>query len=114
MDCLAERERVSPAIKIAKTLYKTPALIAHRVRCGKPNCRCATGEGHGPYHFLLWRQSGKQRRRYVRQSEVEAVRTVIERRQRHDRETRRLVAESLADWRGLKRWLKELDAGRWP
>ena len=81
------------ALEIAKTLYKTPALVSHRVQCGKPDCRCATGEGHGPYWFLHWRQGGIQRRRYVRQADVEAVRAVIERRQRHDRETRRLVAE---------------------
>jgi hypothetical protein len=105
---------VSSALEFAKTLYKTPALVSHRVRCGKPDCRCATGDPHGPYHFLLWREGGVQRRRYVRQSEVEAVLAVIERRKRHDRETRRLVAEALADWRGLKRWLKELDARRLP
>lgn len=35
------------ALEIAKTLYKTPIFVSHRVRCGKPTCRCATGEGHG-------------------------------------------------------------------
>jgi hypothetical protein len=109
MDCLREERRVSPSIKLAKTFYKTPALVSHRVRCGKPSCRCATGEGHGPYHFLAWREGGTLRRRYVRQAEVEAVRAVVEERHRHDRETRRLLALALGDLRGLGRWLRDLN-----
>ena len=34
--------RVS-TLELAETLYKTPALVAHTVRCGKPACRCADG-----------------------------------------------------------------------
>jgi hypothetical protein len=102
---------VASALEIAKTLYKTPCLVSHRVRCGKPNCRCATGEGHGPYWFLHWREGAIQRRRYVRQADVDAVRTVIERRQRHDRETRLLLAYSLADLRRLRTWLRDLETG---
>jgi hypothetical protein len=81
---------------LAKTLYKTPALVGHRVRCGKPHCRCATGQGHGPYWFLHWRDGGTQRRRYVRQADVAAVRTVIERRRAVAREARWAVAEAEA------------------
>lgn len=103
---------MSSTLEFAKAFHKTAALVSYRVRCRKPTCRCATGEGHGPYHFLRWRQGGIQRRRYVRQSEVAAVQKVIESRKRNDRETRRMVAESLADWRELKRWLKDLDAQR--
>ena len=22
-----------------------------RIKCGKPNCKCASGEGHGPYWY---------------------------------------------------------------
>ncbi|HLL73581.1 MAG TPA: DUF6788 family protein [Pyrinomonadaceae bacterium] len=44
------------------------------VRCGKPNCRCASGASlHGPYHYLMYRERGRQRKRYVRQSDVQAV-----------------------------------------
>ena len=105
------RRRTLGALEIAKTLYKTPALVSHRVRCGKPNCRCATGDGHGPYAFLLWREGGVQRRRYVRRADVAAVRAVIERRRRHDQERRRALASSLADLRSLRAWLRELETG---
>jgi hypothetical protein len=102
---------VSSALEFAKTFHKTPALVSYRVRCGKPNCRCAKGEGHGPYWFLHWRQGGKQRRRYVRQTEVAAVRAVIDGRQRHDRETRWLVALAVGDLREMRKWLRDLEMG---
>ena len=41
-------------------------LRAEWVRCGKPNCRCARGELHGPYLYRRWREAGRQRRSYVR------------------------------------------------
>jgi hypothetical protein len=80
-------------IKLAKTLYKTPALVSHRVRCGRSNCRCADGLGHGPYAFLHWREGPIQRRRYIRREDVNAVRAVIADRQLHDREARRVLNE---------------------
>ena len=114
MDCLSERRRVSAALDFAKTFHKTPALVSYRVRCGKPQCGCATGEGHGPYWYLRWREGDLQRRRYVRCADVAAVRAIIERRQRRDREERYAVAEARAELRKLRAWLRELDAGRWP
>src|SRR4051794_32607903 len=46
-------------------------------RCSKPGCRCATGALHGPYWRHQWREQGRTRRRYVRQSEVEQVRAAL-------------------------------------
>jgi hypothetical protein len=28
------------------------SLIPRYTRCGKPNCHCATGQGHGPHWYL--------------------------------------------------------------
>lgn len=28
------------------------SLIVRYARCGKPNCKCAKGPGHGPKHYL--------------------------------------------------------------
>ena len=70
-------ERVS-GIEFAASFYKIPALMVYRVRCGKANCHCAKGAGHGPYAFLHWRdRSGRQCRRYVRQADTEEVREII-------------------------------------
>ena len=34
-------------------------------RCGKPGCRCAGGEPHGPYAYFTPRPQGRGRARYV-------------------------------------------------
>ena len=52
-------------------------LLANPVRCGKPACRCARGELHGPYLYRRWREGGRQRRAYVRPDEVERVRAAL-------------------------------------
>ena len=96
------------ATETAETLYKTPALVAHRVRCGKLTCRCATGQGHGPYAFLYWREGGVQRRRYVPAAEVETVRAVIAGRRAAEQMERRAVAQSLDAWRGMRQWVRDL------
>jgi hypothetical protein len=36
-----------------------------RVRCGKSNCKCATGELHGPYWYGYWSEGGKTKSMYV-------------------------------------------------
>ncbi len=42
------------------------------VRCGRPNCHCVTGPGHGPKHYLSVSQpGGRPRRDYVRNADVE-------------------------------------------
>ena len=34
-------------------------------RCGKPRCRCARGEPHGPYAVRYWYEAGRRRKEYV-------------------------------------------------
>ncbi len=96
------------ALQLADSLYKTPALVVHRVRCGKPTCRCMTGEGHGPYGFLYWREGSRQRRRYVRQEELNMVREVVGRRRVADRAERQARALALAELREVEAWLRTL------
>jgi hypothetical protein len=52
-------------------------LRAELVRCGKPSCRCANGQRHGPYLYHRWRERGRQRRRYVRPADAEHVRACL-------------------------------------
>jgi uncharacterized protein DUF6788 len=40
-------------------------LIEQGRRCGRPGCRCADGEPHGPYAYFTPRPSGRGRARYV-------------------------------------------------
>lgn len=41
------------------------------IRCGKPTCRCATGERHGPYTYCYWREGGRVRKSYVGRSRAQ-------------------------------------------
>ena len=100
--------RALATLELAESLYKTPALVAHRVRCGKPTCRCTTGEGHGPYWFLFWREGSTQRRRYVKQAELAAVGAVLERRRAADRADRLARMLALDDLREVEAWLRTL------
>ncbi len=34
-------------------------------RCGRPSCRCAKGEKHGPVHYLTRNDGGRTRNIYV-------------------------------------------------
>ena len=80
-------------------------LLANPVRCGKPTCRCACGELHGPYLYRRWREGGRQRRQYVRPQDAQRVdAAVAEWRRLHppaDQLRRELAA--------LRRLLRELE-----
>ena len=52
------------------------SLVEQTRRCGKPQCRCATGEGHGPYSSRL---AGRGRFGYVPADLVAAVRVLLRR-----------------------------------
>ena len=83
-----------------------PGVIrAEWVRCGKPTCRCVTGERHGPYLYRRWREDGRQRRAYIGPGEVDHVReaTALWRRLRPPAYRLR---QELADLRGLVRDLE--------
>ncbi len=50
------------------------SLIIQGRRCGKPSCRCAEGEPHGPYRYLsVGRGTGTARLLYVPSTLVDAV-----------------------------------------
>ena len=78
------------------------SLHAEWKTCGRPTCRCARGELHGPYWSHRWREGGRQRRRYVRPAELEQVRAGLA-------EWRRLhpPAWSARDGLAALRWLQE-------
>ena len=46
------------------------SVHAQWVKCGKPGCKCARGELHGPYFYLFWRENGRLRKKYVRRSDL--------------------------------------------
>jgi len=66
--------------RLARSLPDVEALIAGSVvdqgrRCGKEGCRCATGQLHGPYTYVvLPRAGGRSRTVYVPAAAADAVR----------------------------------------
>ena len=48
-------------------------------RCGRPGCRCAGGEPHGPYAYFTPRPAGRGRARYVPAALAEVVRRCLRR-----------------------------------
>ena len=61
-----EKRRASPEREVIEETSrdnKTYRLVA--IRCGKENCKCVGGKGHGPYWYAFWSESGRTRCQYV-------------------------------------------------
>ena len=41
--------------------------------CSRPNCRCHSGQRHGPRYYLVVYQGGRQRQKYIPNSQVDAA-----------------------------------------
>ena len=80
--------RGAVATKNAETLPKMlPGTVcAQLVRCGRPTCRCARGELHGPYYYRFFRHGGRLKKAYVKQADVARVRARCAARRRLRRE----------------------------
>lgn len=76
-------------------LPKTAMEIANggvyeqRVRCGKSNCRCATGSYHTGFYFIT-RVEGRLRKIYVPRKSLKQMRRLVTK-ARRDRELRRAI-----------------------
>ncbi len=55
----------------------TGALTEQARRCGRPGCRCADGELHGPYAYFTPRPAGRGRVRYVPAALAQVVRRYL-------------------------------------
>jgi Family of unknown function (DUF6788) len=75
---LARRGRLVARLgDVARVL--TGSLVEQTRRCGKPGCRCAAGEPHGPYAYFTARAAGGGRSRYVPSALVAVVRAGLAR-----------------------------------
>jgi hypothetical protein len=91
-----------------ESLPKTPlagVVLPQWVRCGRPNCRCARGELHGPYYARFWREGGRLRKKYVRPADLEQVREQCEAR----RQARCDLRAGWATWRALAAAVREVE-----
>lgn len=87
-------------------------VCTQHIRCGKPGCRCNTGQLHDPYYYRIWREGTYIRKVYVKAGELEAVRAACEAHRnlsgslRSVKQTRlRLTQSILKEWRQTQRYL---------
>lgn len=71
--------------KILRLARRGGSLQRQRVRCGKPNCRCARGQLHEGYYYFFMPTPAGLAKFYVRRGDVPAVRAVIAERVRRRR-----------------------------
>jgi hypothetical protein len=77
---MTDRQLRARRRRLARSLPDVEGLIAGSVveqgrRCGKEGCRCASGELHGPYTYVvLPRVEGRTRTVYVPAAAADAVR----------------------------------------
>lgn len=92
-----------PNNSLPKTL--PGAVCAQMVRCGKPTCKCARGELHGPYFYQFVRVNGVLVKRYVKAKDVAQVRAACQARREEERRDRHTYK---ADIRRLMRMVEQL------
>jgi hypothetical protein len=69
------KERIS---RLVKQLSQSSemlqgSVIEKYVKCGKGNCRCTEGEGHGPVYYLSFKEKGITKLIYLPHDEVDKV-----------------------------------------
>ena len=80
MDCLPNEGGALVQQKVKKPLPKMDPCAAHGIapgavcrqwkKCGKPGCKCARGELHGPYYYRFYWCGGRMVKYYVRKADL--------------------------------------------
>jgi len=76
--------------------------------CGRPTCRCRRAHPHVG-HYLFWREGGRLRKRYVKASQVAAVRAACDERRLRERVGRAVVQSAREKWRALRALVREVE-----
>ena len=105
---LGEKRRTAVGTKSKEALPKMGAVCPQWVRCGRAGCRCNSGELHGPYYYLFWREGRRLRKRYVPRAQAPAVQVACMERRERERITRWEKQIAWRRWQLLQRTFKEL------
>jgi hypothetical protein len=76
-ELLARRRRLASRLGDVEQVL-LGSLVEQMRRCGKPGCRCAAGEPHGPYAFFTPRR-GRRGMKYVPAALLAYTRTCLQR-----------------------------------
>ena len=83
------------------------AVCVQMVRCGKPNCKCARGELHGPYFYHFERVNGALVKRYVKAKDAPTMRAACAAWRANDKQVREMRNKSHRQLRELIKKLRE-------
>jgi len=53
------------------------SVIEKYVKCGKENCHCAEGQGHGPAYYLSFKEEGVTKLIYIPHNKVAKVKRQV-------------------------------------
>jgi hypothetical protein len=84
---------------------------ARMVTCGKPNCKCAKGELHGPYFVYRLRTYGKRHSKYIPKRDVSAVKLAVEQGRAERKQSRRELQETMRTLRMMRFNLRRMFSG---
>jgi Family of unknown function (DUF6788) len=102
MPCIAGR---------ARPLVLRGTLTTFRRRCGKPSCRCATGEPHES-PALTYTEGGRTKTVTLSRAEVAEVKAALARYRRARAELERAVQEGIVALRGRRAGTRTRGTGR--
>lgn len=74
---LEERDRLLTELSTLAGMLHGSWVERYSV-CSRSGCRCKSGERHGPRHYLVIREKGRQRQKYVPNSQVAAAREGVD------------------------------------
>lgn len=69
---VAERKRLLDEVGSLACMLHGSWVERYSV-CSRPECRCHSGERHGPRHYLVVNKEGRQRQKYIPKSQVSAA-----------------------------------------
>ena len=101
-------------IKSGKMLPKTAdeihngGVYVQHVRCGKSNCKCATGERHIAFYFFT-RRAGKLVKIYIRKEEFAAFAEIVNQATAERTKNRKLRRESNAILKRLRESVRDFE-----
>ena len=87
-----------------------PGFIETRyIKCGRSNCHCTTGKGHGPYHYWVYKSGNRKFKKYVKRDDLPIISARIEERRRREKESVKFKKEVKQRWREFKAQLREFN-----
>jgi hypothetical protein len=77
-------------------------LVREMIRCGRTNCKCASGSLHGPYYYRVWMVRGRRYKTYVKNADLERTKASIEAFRAQKRDQQQSAAKLVALLRKMR------------